>query len=588
MWRLFARRKFIPFSYKLMISYILFVITPVAIVGIFAYVTSVQAHRERTSDNLKGTLQQVRDNILYQTEDVERISDQLFYNYNLHDYLRRYEGGWYSYETTTKYIMPTLESLLNYTRSNILLTLYFKNTTLPERFYKQDEDIDPMSKQKSYELFHLNRIEQEVWYREFSDNNGMTSNIMWRQVSLDEQYDNISLLRPLIDVQEWRHIGVIRITIKLKELLQSVDYQKFSNRGHLYVLDQNNETLFTSSSGEESPGIPISYGALEQDGYLMLEELIPNINWRIIAFIPNDVFKEHANNIRNLTLLICISSIIILSVISIAVSQYLTKRVAKIISTLNAFREGEFHKRIPFKGYDEFAQIASAFNLMGQNISELIQQVYVANLEKKEAELASLQAQINPHFLYNTLSSISRLAKFGEIDKLHQMVLGLARFYRLTLNEGNTIITVANELEQVMAYIDIQKIKYEDRMTVEYQIDSQVYGYDTVKLILQPFIENVLEHAWYGDEIHICIEATLIEDRIQFKVIDDGIGMNSDTINQIFSAAGVRLGYGIRNVDERIKLQFGDSYGIQMNSQLGVGTEVTITFPLFKKDQDAV
>ncbi len=585
MWRLFGKGKFIPFSYKLMISYILFVITPVAIVGIFAYVTSVQEHRERTSENLKGTLQQVRDNILYQTDDVERISDQLFYNYTLHDYLRRYEGGWYSYETTTKYIMPTLENLLNYTRSNILLTLYFKNTTLPERFYKQDEAIDPLSKVKNYELFHLNRIEQEMWYRAFLDNNGVTSNNMWRQVSLDEQYDNISLLSPLIDVQEWRHIGIIRITIKLNELLQSVDYQKFSDNGHLYVLDQNNKTLFTSSSGEESPEIPNSYAALEQEGYLMLEEPIPNLNWRIIAFIPNDVFTERANNIRNLTLLICLTSILLLSMISIAVSQYLTKRVAKIISTLHAFREGEFHKRIPFSGNDEFAQIASAFNLMGQHISELIQQVYVANLQKKDAELTSLQAQINPHFLYNTLSSISRLAKFGEIEKLHQMVMGLARFYRLTLNEGEMIITVANELEQVKAYIDIQKIKYEDRMTVEYQIDSQVYEYDTVKLILQPFIENVLEHAWYGDEIHICITAALMDDEILFKIIDDGIGMHPDTIHHIFSPTGVRLGYGIRNVDERIKLQFGDNYGIHINSQQEIGTEVLITFPLFKKDK---
>ena len=131
--------------------------------------------------------------------------------------------------------------------------------------------------------------------------------------------------------------------------------------------------------------------------------------------------------------------------VSIVVSRYFSRRVSKIVSVLDSFQEGEFHKRVSFKGNDEFTHISSALNDMGSNIGKLINEVYLADLQKKEAELESLHAQINPHFLYNTLSSISRLARFGMLDKLQRMVMDLAKFYRLSLNDGRNIISVKNE-----------------------------------------------------------------------------------------------------------------------------------------------
>lgn len=128
-----------------------------------------------------------------------------------------------------------------------------------------------------------------------------------------------------------------------------------------------------------------------------------------------------------------------------------------MISVLTMFQQGDFHKRIAYKGNDEFAIIADALNRMGEQTERLIEEVYETNLKKKQAELESLQAQINPHFLYNTLSSISRLAKFGRVEQQHQMIMNLAKFYRLTLNDGRTIISIHDELDQVKAYLDIQK-----------------------------------------------------------------------------------------------------------------------------------
>jgi len=302
-----------------------------------------------------------------------------------------------------------------------------------------------------------------------------------------------------------------------------------------------------------------------------------------VALIPNSLLEKNAKELRNFTIMVCLASIVVLFGAGLAISRYFSKRVTKIVSFLRVFREGDFRKRIQFSGKDEFAQIAAALNEMGGHIETLIQEVYVSNLRKKEAELSSLQSQINPHFLYNTLSSISRLAKFGEISKLDEMVRGLAKFYRLTLNEGRTLISIDEELQQAKSYIDIQKIKHEDRLQIAYDIDPQVLGHETVKIIVQPFIENVLEHALYSDRIHIRIAAALEAGRIELRIIDDGVGMPAETIERVFAPDGI--GYGIRNVDQRIKLQFGDPYGVSIHSRPGIGTSVRVAFPAIPWDE---
>ena len=199
---------------------------------------------------------------------------------------------------------------------------------------------------------------------------------------------------------------------------------------------------------------------------------------------------------------------------------------------------------------------------------------------RKTSGTGITHAQINPHFLYNTLSSISRLARFGMLDKLQRMVMDLAKFYRLSLNDGRNIISVKNELEQAQAYVDIQKIKYDERMQVTYDFEPEVVRYETVKLILRPFIENVLEHAWTGDYIHVRITARVLEDVLEFKIIDNGVGFPPGRI--LDNTGGQDLtnaGYGIRNVDQRIKLHYGGEYGVTLFSRAGIGTTVRIVIP---------
>jgi two-component system sensor histidine kinase YesM len=374
-------------------------------------------------------------------------------------------------------------------------------------------------------------------------------------------------------------VGLTRTIVKLEDLLEAVDHMKIGEKSSLFVVDQSGATL--KASGKGSLTTPESE-ASGVDNLKIEEPLLGTANWTILAMVPNSLLEKNAKDVLRITILLGVASIIIVLVIGLLVSNYFSNRVRKIVNSLHAFKEGDFQKRITFKWNDEFAQIADAFNKMGDNVEELIKEVYIANIQKKEAELESLQAQINPHFLYNTLSSISRLAKFGEIDRLHEMVMGLAKFYRLTLNKGRMLISVGQELEQVGAYIDIQNIKYRNRLQIWYDVQIEVLGYETVKLILQPFVENALEHALFGKSINIKVAAHLEQGKVVFRIIDDGIGMRQETIDQIFARNGVNMGYGIRNVDERIKLQYGDRYGVAIYSRLGIGTCITIRVPAEK------
>jgi sensor histidine kinase YesM len=525
----------------------------------------------------------MKDNVAYTLEDLKRVSELLYYDQKFQQYLRSYEEGWYSYEATTNYLKPKLLGTMKSTGTPIWLSVYVANDTLPEIYYAQDFDVNPLRfKAGQFELYHLARIADRPWYMELPDVAAKPdASLYWKQIETDARFHNISLLRRLNDEMRLDQLGFMRITMRIGDLFKTIDAQKIGEASYIAVFNEKRELMH--DSGTSSVQIPLQGDTKAANGYFSVEELVPGIGWSIVAYIPNRMIEKSALKVRNLTLSVCVVSFLFLALLSMVVSRYFSRRVTKIVSVLNAFREGDFQKRTTYSGNDEFAHIFRALNEMGHNTDKLIREVYVSNLQKREAELAALQAQINPHFLYNTLSSISRLAKFGEIGKLHEMVMALAKFYRLTLNEGRIIISIDNEWQQAKAYIDIQKIKHKDRLDFSCRIDENILEFDTIKLILQPFIENVLEHSWYGEErIHLKVWGFSQDETIVFQIIDDGIGMLPGKIADIFDPNGIKVGYGIRNVDERIKLQFGHQYGVSICSRRGIGTAVRIVIPKFK------
>ncbi|MDN4070642.1 histidine kinase [Paenibacillus vini] len=572
------KHKYIPFGYKLMITYMVFIILPVIAIGYFSHSMYQDSIRQQTKNNIQGTLVQMKDNIEYKMGEVDRISTMLYGDYSLITQLRVYGKGWDSFERTTKIIMPKFSIALNSTGLNIAMFLFLENDTFPEIYYGSIDNERPEDFEGSYNIYHLSRIQDKAWHMDFPPEQfGKTK--LWQRVEKDREFKRISFLRRLVDYEkplELKEIGFMRISARTEELFQAVDYQKIGVGSALLIKDELGRVLYQSGTVPKETS-----GKLSQNAeYLTIRESVGEQTWQLEAYVPLTVMEQDSAKVRMFIILICFLCLVVFTFAGVFISRYFSVRMNKIVFVLNAFREGDLRKRMGYRGKDEFSQIASALNEMGRNIDNLIEQVYVTQIEKKEAELESLQAQINPHFLYNTLSSISRLAQFGEVDKLQRMVLDLAKFYRLSLNEGRTVIPIRSELEQVQAYMNIQTTKFGDSVSVFYDIDPEIIKYVTVKLILQPFIENALEHGWFGSPIHIRVSGKMEEDNIVFKIIDDGIGMSEDLIRQIFDPVeGLNTGFGIRNVNSRIQLHFGAKYGVTIGSRPGIGTTVQIVIP---------
>ncbi|EPY04851.1 histidine kinase [Paenibacillus sp. E194] len=567
--------RYLPIGYKLMLTYMVFIIVPVLVIGLVSHSMYDQSIRKHTRNNIQGTLLQIRDNIEYKMKDVIRISSILYGDYELYRYLRSYEEGWENYDRITKYVIPKIEAASSSTGMKLWVSVFFRNESINEIHHSTFGKENPTDYNWPYEIYHLNRIRDKDWYKSFPPEKYSVT-MKWSQIERDAENSRISLLRRLVDTNnplKLQEVGFLRINVAISELFDSINYSKIGNDSVIYLVDEQGRSIYQSGK------LPANE-ADTQSNYLTIQETVGKQSWKLVAHVPLSIIQEDSMKVRLFVIFICLICFIVLSFAGVFISRYFSVRITKFVSVLNAFREGDLHKRISYRGKDEFSQIATALNNMGENVEALIKEVYLTQLQKKEAELEMLQSQINPHFLYNTLSSINRLAKFGENEKLQQMVLGLAKFYRLALNNGKLMIPVHNELEQAQAYVDIQKIKYGDRISVMFDIDPSVWPYSTVKLIVQPFIENVLEHAWCGDRIFIRIVAKKDGDDLLFRIIDDGVGMTAQRIHDIFDGRDhVNTGYGIRNVDQRIKLHYGAEYGVTIVSGLGIGTSVSIRIP---------
>jgi len=563
---------YIPLRYKLLFSYIILILIPIIVIGSYTYRKTASSAEEEMRNHLNMALSQYGTQVQYVINDIVRSSDALFDDQGLSRYLSGYYLERERHRIMTEYVLPKLESAILLPNIQVMTSVYLNKPTIGEYYYEEREEY-LREGSRVYGIMYTDRIKDQDWYKELRLS---YSHLIWRQVSNDMEYDNISLLRPLIDYQTFQEIGLLKTTVKLRDIFDRIDLSYLADGAMLVVIDQEQQFVYSYDMTREQ--YEQSLNTHEQEFWLMTKEL-QQMPIQVQVFVPKQEIKKGSVQVRNITILICFISLAVAVFISFLISQFFTRRISKLVNSLEAFSEGNYSKRIHYRGNDEFLAISRAFNEMASTIQKQIDEIYVVNLEKKEAELQILHAQINPHFLYNTFSSISRMAKLGEVENVHAMIMMLAKFYRLTLNKGEMIIPISKELEIIEAYLAIQNLKYGDRILVSFYIEEQLLQQTTVKFILQPFIENILEHAWYDEQIQIELSVISIEDTIQFQIKDNGLGMNEETINGIFNQGEQGIGYGIRNVNQRIQLHYGLEYGVSIMSQIGQGTVVRIIIP---------
>lgn len=282
---------------------------------------------------------------------------------------------------------------------------------------------------------------------------------------------------------------------------------------------------------------------------------------------------------------------------SLLVSQRIvhgiTMPIMKLSDVASRAGKGDFRVRMEPPRVDELAVLHTSFNKMLERIGHLVEDIRIEQLNLRATELRLLQAQINPHFLYNTLDAIIWLAEAGQKEQVVKMVSSLSEFFRTTLSKGEDYISVQEEESHIRSYLEIQQFRYRD--ILEYQIDipRELYDYQVLKLMLQPLVENALYHGIKNKrgmgKIHVTGEKS--EDKLIFRVEDNGIGMRPKkleevrkmTKGQIQKKGSDRSGFALSNVEERISLNYGKEYGIQIESEYNIGTVVTVSLPLVKK-----
>ena len=573
----FMLPKNMPFRSKLTLSYLVLVLLPIIIVGFFSYNVSLEALKKHTRENIDLAAEQIKDNIVFKVDSIKSISDYIFSDINFQKTLSKkysdYERVQYM-EYIKAYTLPLTS--LPVTKSHIYI--YVDNAYIP-RISDLSGDKDPAANRglsiQGVEDIKLHGIDRDI--------EGLGKEIVWRQIGTDKSFNNISIIRKFYSLEnvlqygaEKSLMGYIRITVKLEDIIDSEQIRKNGENRYLIMVNNNNEIIY-SNPGCTSEKLD---ELTKSKKFLKIENNIPGINSNILIIVPVKELEESAASVRLFSLLISLISIIIFTIVALFLSKHFSSKTSELVKFIKSFRDGEFNRRLDTTSKDELYQISSAVNDMAATIDNLIEEVYVTNLRKAKADLQVLQSQINPHFLYNSLSSISVLAQMGRIEGLNDMINSLVSFYRLTLSKGSFIITVEDELRQVRAYADIKKNQYKERLNISYNIDSKVLEYKTIKIILQPFVENALDHGMNkGGKINIRLSANLDGEKIIFKIIDDGIGIHPDLICQIFEHDENALGYGVRNVDDRIKLQYGAEYGVTIFSRLGIGTTVKIEIP---------
>ncbi|WP_201008681.1 sensor histidine kinase [Paenibacillus glycanilyticus] len=571
-------RTFMPFTYKMMISYLLLVLVTDVVIGYVSYTMLVQSRTEMAETNIKTAMEQTENNLSYQLDEIQRMSDTLFGSLSFQRALQKKGDPLQTYLTMLDEIVPQIQAPLHLYGNHIRLLVYTTNGYLNEvdgdSMYEEIKDSD-------YYILPYSEITNKSWFNAIQDSD---KDNIWLQVDTDRTLNNISHFRKLVSYNDYKTIiGYVRITTRLDDLLG--DFKAFPTEEGLILrlVDTSSDAVLyqRGDNGDTDGAAAASMGPEEDNGtYLVMQNKIPNTSFVIETLVPNEYLRKDAGKLGSVIFYVCLISFLVMSIIGFLVARLSGRKMRRIVTFLRSFQQGSFQKRLRFSGNDEFVHIAGAFNDMAENIQDLIKKVYVEGIQKKQAELEALQAQINPHFLYNTLSTIGSLANLSETEKVTGMVEGLAKFYRLTLNDGHVFIPLAKELEQVEAYLDIQRIKYAGKFDVHIDMERGLGDCKVIKLILQPFVENIFKHAWFGSHIAIRISGRAAGNKVELKVIDTGIGMKPDVLKAVMAQPGQSGGYGIRNVDDRIKLRYGDEYGIEIGSVFGGGTTVRILLPI--------
>lgn len=411
--------------------------------------------------------------------------------------------------------------------------------------------------------------------------------------------DNIiSFTKAILD-EKGDVIGVVLIDMKLDVVENIINSAILGKSGFLYVVEADGDMVYAPINSlvyRISSSVIRNEGAIniKSEQYKIINRLSEYTGWYVVGVFPTN---ETMDIILKVLIYFILYAAIIL-IVAIFLSGYLSRTLTKPISILRSLmaraEEGELDVQFDIKYNDEIGMLGQSFNKMIEAIKNLIGQVYTAQKNKREAELKAFQAQIKPHFLYNTLDTINWMAIEQGSEDISKMITDLTNLFRISLSKGNEIISLENEILHVQSYLDIQMVRYEKQFEYKLELDAQIKHLRVLKLILQPIVENAIYHGIKENKrkgfIHISVN--IVNNQLIFIVADNGLGIEGARLTELKEVLAGKeyrtddFGIGMVNVNERLRLNFGNDYGIKIESERQKGTTVTICHPMIDYRED--
>jgi two-component system sensor histidine kinase YesM len=567
---------------KLILSYVMLFGIWAAYFTFDSYEKSVGILQDQFKLSMLETLEQVQLHLSYRFEEMAHISNLILNNAEIQQTLQndRFRNNPLK-QLEDYYLLRSYLSELIITYSKYQIEIY-----LPYKTIYTSEQLN---------FNTTDEIKDEDWYRQVAEGKVWS---VWHgpSHSYGQMTESLSLIKRMFTFQSdaGSEAAILKIDINEHDVTEQLAKITAEKQGTMDLVDAKG--IVITSNVEDRKGLVLHHDIWEridklsssgifESGDGKMENIVAfrqvdyHPDWYIVTTSPKSNITKSTANMRNFNFFV----LILLLTLSIALVAFSTKAITRRIHTLGMRMSSLDHNRfddlIHIQYHDELSKIERKYNDMSIRLRHLIEEVYRVEGKKKEAELKALQAQINPHFLYNTLDTISWMAvDKGEFD-ISKMTTTLGKFFRLSLSKGNDIITLREELEITKLYLHIQQVRFSNRLDIRYDVDEALLDYPVVKLILQPIVENAIKHGIQNNKDKrgmIVIEGRKAEDRVRIRIIDDG----SEPEREGYDHADPldRSGYGLDNVLERLVLHFRDNCLLDLNKRK-VGAVVTIEWP---------
>lgn len=579
---------------KIFLSFIFVTMILSVMIGVSSYYISVNILTQKVSSSFSDTVLYIGSGVKGELNKIKQLADYIYINKDLKEAILK--------KNSQPFVSAEAKDRVKEKLNDYLIATTFNNLKVIKIY---GLDSFEMSFGDSVELKNLDNREiiNSQWYKEAMQNSTKT---LWagrhesfsKEPNISSKY-SISLFNAIKDQYFQKNIGVMYMNFDSQIFSNLTDKLNYTNKSEIYILDNNNEVVNDYKSritSEEIDSIIGESGSVNHEDYFIKKDaknkkmyfcyFINDFNWKVVGMIPISELTRDNKEIFNATVIAFLISFAFSGIIWFFISSSIVEPIKRLTQATKAVRNGNFNIKVQYSSKNELGTLTSNFNYMVEKINDLLKQVIEENNRIKDAEYKALQAQINPHFLYNTLNSIRWMAILQKADNIKKVVDALGRLLRNSTNKVDTCITIGEEIDNLKDYLYIQKIAYKNKFHVEWDVEEDILQYKCIKFILQPLLENAIFHGILPKEKYgnIWIKVSRQEDSIVFSVKDDGVGMSIEQISNLQCSGNETNkkfnGIGINNINERIQMTYEGKGNLSITSIEGEYTNIVINIPI--------